>query len=172
MEEESFGQGCSISVTKDFEGDPWNAGITLVHEAGWTPDHVLDVASDDTVVWDELPSGDYTVFEYMGAVDGTFISINDGPAVPHAGEPVPVEVGQNVLVFNPDVTLDLTDVPDPTDPTMPEDTDPTVPDDSDPTGPGGDLPTTGSNSTGTLAAGALAAGVVGLGCTAIARRRR
>ena len=170
--QESFGLGCSISVTKDFEGDPWNAGITLVHEAGWTPDHVLDVASDDTVVWDELPSGDYTVFEYMGAVDGTFISIDGGPAVPHAGEPVPVEVGQDVLVFNPDVTLDLTDVPDPTDPTMPEDTDPTVPEDTDPTvpddsdptdptGPRGDLPETGSNSTGALAAGALVAGLAG-----------
>ena len=156
MEQESFGEGCSISVTKDFEVDPWNAGITLVHEAGWTPDHVFDVASDDTVVWDELPSGDYTVFEYTGAVDGTFISIDDGPAVPHAGEPVPVEVGQNVLVFNPDVTLDLTDLPDPTDPT----------------GPRGDLPTTGSSSTGTVAAGGLAAGLLGLGCTAIARRRR
>jgi hypothetical protein len=172
LEVEHFGLGCSISVTKDFEGDPWNAGITLVHDAGWTPDHVLDVASDDTVVWDELPSGEYTVFEYTGAVDGTLISIDGGPAVPHDGDPVPVEVGQDVVVFNPDVTLDLTDHPDPTDPEDTDDTDPTVPDDSDPEGPGGDLPTTGSGSTGTLAAGALAAGVLGVGCTAIARRRR
>ncbi|MDQ3470388.1 MAG: hypothetical protein M3487_11580 [Actinomycetota bacterium] len=112
LETDQFGLGCSIS-TKDFEGDPWNAAINLVHVDSWTPDHVFEVSSDDMVVWDELPSGDYTVSEFDGAEDGTTISIDDGaPAVAHAGEAVPVTVGQSVLVTNPDLPTDTTEPED------------------------------------------------------------
>jgi LPXTG-motif cell wall-anchored protein len=189
METEHFGLGCSISIAKDFEGDPWNAAINLVHGPGWTPDHVFEVSSDDLVVWDELPSGDYTVSEFDGAVDGTTISIDGAAPSPHAGEPVAVTVGQSVLVTNPDVTLDLVN------PTVPEDDpgeDPDDPDDSDdpddPDDPGhsdddpeptdpestppSDLPTTGSSTTGLLVGLGLLSGLGGIGCTAIARRRR
>jgi LPXTG-motif cell wall-anchored protein len=94
-----------------------------------------------------------------------------------------------VLVTNPDVTLDLVN------PTVPEDDpgeDPDDPDDSDdpddPDDPGhsdddpeptdpestppSDLPTTGSSTTGLLVGLGLLSGLGGIGCTAIARRRR
>jgi hypothetical protein len=183
LDEEDFGQGCSITITKDFAGDPWSASINLVHVDGWTPDHVLDVSADDVVVWDELPSGDYTVSEFAGYEDGTTISIDGGAPMAHAGEAVPVSVGQSVLVTNPDITLDLTaesaddgddDGDDGEDDGSDDGTGDGTEDGEEPgsTVPDRDLPTTGSSMTGLLAGLGLLSGLGGVGCTAIARRRR
>lgn len=163
---EQFGDGCAITVVKEFPDDPWAAGIALIHEPGWTDDHVLDVEDDDTVTWEGLPSGDYVVNEYIGAVAGTTVAIDGGPPAHYPGGDVPVGVGVTVVFTNPAPDADVD--PDPQPDPSPE---PEPGQDPEQT-PDGPLPLTGTSNMIALGAVGLISGFTGLGLVAAGRRRR
>ena len=158
LHSELFGDGCEITMTKDFPDDPWPAAISLQHVPGWTDDHVFEVDDDDDVVWTGLPSGPYVVNEFDGAVAATTIAIDGGAPVAYDGGDVDVDVGQSVLFTNPE-----------------QGADPGPGADGDPgpgPGPDGPLPHTGTSATMALSAVAVLSGLSGLGLVAAARRRR
>jgi hypothetical protein len=80
--DEVVGDGCELVVTTDFAGAPHDTEVHVVQQTGnIQPPHIFSHDADGTTVLTGLPDGTWYVKVYEGAIDGTTISVDGGPAV-------------------------------------------------------------------------------------------
>jgi hypothetical protein len=78
--DEVVGDGCELTVTTDFAGDPWDTEIHVVQQTGnIQPPHIFSHDADGTTVLTGLPDGTWYVKVHDGAADGTTMAV-DGAA--------------------------------------------------------------------------------------------
>lgn len=99
--DEVVGDGCELEITTDFAGAPHDTEIHVVQQTGnIQPPHIFEHDSDGTTVLTGLPDGTWYVKVYDGAVDGTTMSVDGGPAA-EVDTTYGVADGSTVLIEHP-----------------------------------------------------------------------
>lgn len=99
--DEVVGDGCELVVTTDFAGAAHDTEVHVVQQTGnIQPPHIVEHDADGTTVLTGLPDGTWYVKVYEGAIDGTTISVDGGPAV-EAEIVHGVADGSEVLIEHP-----------------------------------------------------------------------
>lgn len=99
--DEVVGDGCEMEITTDFAGAPHDTEIHVVQMTGnIQPPHIFEHDADGTTVLTGLPDGTWYVKVYDGAVDGTTMSVDGGPAA-EVDTVYDVADGSDVLIEHP-----------------------------------------------------------------------